>query len=83
METGCSELRTDVAAGDGIYLAGRIILHVCELRFCTRILSALFLHFVSCRCMYYVSFMYVAPVFPCVNFEFSPLQSTEPCAGHV
>ena len=62
------ELCTDVAAGVGIYLAGRILLLVCELRFCIRILSALFLHFVSCRCMYYVSFMYVAPVFPCVNF---------------
>ena len=48
------ELRTDVAAGVGIYLAGRILLLVCELRFCIRILAALFLHFVSCCCMYYV-----------------------------
>ena len=28
------ELRTGVAAGVGIYLAGRILLLVCELRFC-------------------------------------------------
>ena len=41
------ELRTVVAAGVGIYLAGRIIPLVCELRFCIRILSALFLHYVS------------------------------------
>ena len=41
------ELRTVVAAGVGIYLAGRIIQLVCELRFCIRILSALFMHYVS------------------------------------
>ena len=76
------ELRTGVAAGVGIYLAGRILLLVCELRFCICIFSALFLHCVSCRCMYYVKFMYAAPVFPCVNFlYFSPLQPTEACAS--
>ena len=62
------ELRTDVAAGVGIYLAGRILPLVCELRFCIRILSALFLHFVSYYCVYYMSCMYIAPMFPYVNF---------------
>ena len=71
MGTGCSprvvqwafdisfELRTVVAAGVGMYLAGRIIPIVCELRFCIRILSAQFLHFVSYYCVYYMSCMYV------------------------
>ena len=55
------ELRTVtvVAAGVGIYLAGRILPLVYELRFCIRILSALFLHFVSYYCVYYMSCMYM------------------------
>ena len=44
--------------------------------------SALFLHLISCRCMYYVSCMYVASVFPVLMCVCSPLQSTEPCARH-
>ena len=51
------ELRTVVASGVGIYLTGRILPLVCELRFCIRILFALFLHFVSYYCVCYMSCM--------------------------
>ena len=70
-----------MAAGFVNLLAGRILPLICELNFFIRMSSALFLHFVSCRCMYYVSCMYVAPMFPYVNFCI--FHSTEACARHV